>query len=116
MRLGVSGVIWGTVLTTLFSNLLVPGIYLFRVLEIAPRAYLSRTLGPPLAGTLAASDFDQRDALHPSHTVCKPSVGPRAVLLLVHLVVASITYIGGYLLMPTGRNDLAELLAKVRRR
>ena len=36
-RLGVSGVIWGTVLTTLFSNLLVPGIYVFRVLEIDPR-------------------------------------------------------------------------------
>ena len=33
-RLGVAGVIWGTVLTTLFSNLLVPGFYVFRVLEI----------------------------------------------------------------------------------
>ena len=36
VRLGVSGVIWGTVLTTLFSNFLIPGIYLFRVLEIDP--------------------------------------------------------------------------------
>ncbi len=52
-RLGVSGVIWGTVLTTLFSNLLVPGIYLFRVLEIDLRTYLTRTLGPPLAGAAA---------------------------------------------------------------
>ena len=34
MWLGVSGVIWGTVLTTLFSNLLVPGIHVFRVLDI----------------------------------------------------------------------------------
>ena len=33
-RLGVSGVIWGTVITTLFSNLLVPGIYVFRELQI----------------------------------------------------------------------------------
>ena len=36
-RLGVPGVIWGTVLTTLFSNLLVPGIYVFRELQIDPR-------------------------------------------------------------------------------
>ena len=35
-RIGVAGVIWGTVLTTLFSNLLVPGLYVFRVLEIDP--------------------------------------------------------------------------------
>src|SRR5262249_29313101 len=34
-RLEVSGVIWGTVLTTLFSNLLVPGVYVFRELKIA---------------------------------------------------------------------------------
>ena len=27
-RWGVSGVIWGTVLTTMFSNLLVPGVYM----------------------------------------------------------------------------------------
>ena len=38
-RLGVAGVIWGTVLTTMFSNLLVPGIYVFRVLEIDLRTY-----------------------------------------------------------------------------
>ncbi len=49
-RLGVAGVIWGTVLTTLISNLLVPGVYVFRVLEIRMRTYLSRTLGAPLAG------------------------------------------------------------------
>ena len=53
-RLGVAGVIWGTVLTTLFSNLLVPGVYVFRVLEIRPRTYLTRTLGAPLAGAAAA--------------------------------------------------------------
>ena len=53
VRLGVEGVIWGTVLTTLFSNLLVPGIYIFRVLEIDPRTYLKRTLSAPLAGAVA---------------------------------------------------------------
>ena len=52
-RLGVSGVIWGTVLTTLFSNLLVPGVYVFRELKIDPRTYLKRTLSAPLAGAAA---------------------------------------------------------------
>ena len=52
-RIGVAGVIWGTVLTTFFSNLIVPGLYVFRVLEIDPRTYLKRTLGPPLCGALA---------------------------------------------------------------
>jgi len=52
-RLGVSGVIWGTVLTTLVSNLLIPGFYLFRALEISPRAFLARTLSAPMAGALA---------------------------------------------------------------
>ena len=53
VRLGVQGVIWGTVLTTLFSNLLVPGIYVFRVLEIDLRTYLKRTMSAPLAGAAA---------------------------------------------------------------
>ena len=35
-HIGVAGVIWGTVLTTFFSNLLVPGLYVFHVLEINP--------------------------------------------------------------------------------
>ena len=46
-RLGVSGVIWGTVLTTLFSNLLVPGIYVFRVLDIRYSTFFARTLSAP---------------------------------------------------------------------
>ena len=57
-RLGVAGVIWGTVLTTLFSNLLVPGVYLFRELEIDPRTYLKRTLSAPLAGAAALVAVD----------------------------------------------------------
>ena len=51
-RLGVAGVIWGTVLTTLFSNLLVPGLYVFRELKIDPRTYLRRTLSAPMAGAV----------------------------------------------------------------
>jgi len=39
----------GTVLTTLISNLLIPGIYVFRVLQIDLRAYMTRTLRAPMA-------------------------------------------------------------------
>ena len=42
-RLGVAGVIWGTVLTTLISNLAVPGIYLFRLLDFRVSTLLTRT-------------------------------------------------------------------------
>ena len=52
-HIGVAGVIWGTVLTTFLSNLLVPGLYVFHVLEINPRTYVRRTLSPPLAGAAA---------------------------------------------------------------
>ena len=52
-RLGVSGVIWGTVLTTLISNLLVPGIYLFRVLDVRYSTFFARALSAPIAGALA---------------------------------------------------------------
>ena len=49
-KIGVAGVIWGTVLTTLISNLLVPGIYVFKVLAIDVRTYLTRTLSAPILG------------------------------------------------------------------
>jgi Na+-driven multidrug efflux pump len=116
VRLGVSGVIWGTVLTTLFSNFLIPGIYLFRVLEIDPRTYLTRTLGPPLAGTAALLI----STTLMSHVLPIPNSGQtiriRGLLLLIHLVVGTVAYVGGYLVVRTGRSDLAELAAKVRRR
>jgi hypothetical protein len=40
----------------------------------------------------------------------------RTLPLLVHLIVGTLAYIGGYLLVPMGRHDLVELAAKVRRR
>ena len=43
-RLGVSGVIWGTLLTTTVSNLLVPGLVVWRTLGIDPKTYLGRSL------------------------------------------------------------------------
>ena len=47
VRMGVEGVIWGTVATTLISNLLVPGIYLFELLKMELSAFLTRTLALP---------------------------------------------------------------------
>ncbi len=115
-RLGVSGVIWGTVLTTLFSNLLVPGIYIFRVLEINPRTYLKRTLSAPLAG--AAALLVSTAFLHLLFPIADSSnaVSRRVLGLLLHLVVGTVAYVGGYLLVPIGRGDLAEIVAKMRRR
>ncbi|HVG47726.1 MAG TPA: hypothetical protein VM899_06270 [Rubellimicrobium sp.] len=113
---GVSGVIWGTVLTTLFSNLLVPGVYVFRVLEVRVRTFLSRTLSAPLAGAaaLVASTWLLRLALPPDPLGTTASV--RTILLLGHLAFGSLAYVAGYLAVPTGRGDLAALVGWLRRR
>jgi O-antigen/teichoic acid export membrane protein len=114
-RLGVVGVIWGTVLTTLFSNLIVPGIHVVRVLEIRAKPYLTRTLGPPLAGAglLVAATWAARliapPVLHGS------TVLVRSIPLVAHLTIGCLAYAAGYLLMPAGRGDLATLLRKLRR-
>jgi O-antigen/teichoic acid export membrane protein len=115
-HLGVSGVIWGTVLTTFFSNLLIPGIYVFRVLGIEPRRFLRRTLAPPLAGTavLILTTW----LLHQVFPITYPgtTLWTKAAPLLIHLSIATLAYIGGYLLVPAGRGDLAELWHKLRHR
>jgi O-antigen/teichoic acid export membrane protein len=116
IRLGVSGVIWGTVLTTLFSNLLIPGVYLFRILEINPRIYLERTLAPPLAGTAALLICTAFFRVISPVLITGQDADIRAVLLFLHLVVGTDAYIVGYLLVPRGREDLTEIAAKVRRR
>jgi Na+-driven multidrug efflux pump len=115
-RLGVAGVIWGTLLTTLLSNLLVPGIYVFRVLEIDLRTYLRRTLIAPLAGavTLILTTWVVRLLIpfpDPGMTLWH-----RAILLLLHLSTGTIAYIAGYLSLPGGRADFRELAARLRRR
>jgi O-antigen/teichoic acid export membrane protein len=115
---GVAGVIWGTVLTTLFSNLLVPGVYLFRVLEIRPRTFLSRTLGPPAAGAaamlVAAAAAHASWPLHPT-----PAHGlsplPAWLPLVAQLSAGCLAYVFGYLATPTGRGDAREILGRLRR-
>lgn len=113
-RIGVAGVIWGTVLTTVFSNLLVPGIYLFRVLKIRLGTYATRTLGPPLAGAaaLVAATWACR-ALAPIE-LRGPTVLVRAIPLLVHLSIGSLAYLAGYLSVPSGRADLTTLVRRLR--
>jgi O-antigen/teichoic acid export membrane protein len=114
-RLGVAGVIWGSVLTTLFSNLLIPGIHVFRILKIRPGTYLRRTLGAPLAGAAL---------LVPVTWICRlifpttwegSTVLLRSLPLLGHLTLGCLAFLAGYVLVPTGRADLAALVRKIRR-
>jgi O-antigen/teichoic acid export membrane protein len=115
-RWGVSGVIWGTVLTTFFSNLLVPGLYVYRELKIDLPTYLKRTAAAPLAGAAAlVAAAWAMGRLMPIPGPGEPP-GSRTTLLLAHLAAGTVAYIAGYLLVPIGRGDLAELAARVRRR
>jgi len=113
-HIGVAGVIWGTVLTTFFSNLLVPGLYVFHVLEINPRTYLKRTLSPPLTG--AAALILATWLLRQVVPVTYPGTAlyTRAFPLLMHLSIGTLAYAAGYLLAPSGRDDLRELWSKLR--
>jgi hypothetical protein len=114
--MGVAGVIWGTVLTTFVSNLLVPGLYVFRVLQIDLRTFLRRTLSPPLAG--AAALIMVSWLLRQAMPVTYPGVTlwTRALPLLIHLSIATLAYIAGYLFVPSGRSDLPMLWGRLRRR
>jgi O-antigen/teichoic acid export membrane protein len=113
-RLGLSGVIWGTVLTTLFSNLLIPAFYVFRVLDVRPSAYFSRTLLAPLAGggamilaswLLVASGYSA--VPRGDHPLS------RALPFAVHLSVGSLAFVAGYAIIPVGRSDLHRLLGRL---
>ncbi len=112
--LGVSGVIWGTVLTTLFSNLLVPGIYAFKVLDIRYATFFVRTLSPPLAGAcgLVAACLAFRGVVPPG------PVGPpglsRTLPFLANLGVGCLAYLAGYVAAPAGRGDAGAVARKLR--
>jgi O-antigen/teichoic acid export membrane protein len=115
-QIGVAGVIWGTVLTTLVSNLLVPGLYLVRVLELRPAIFLTRTLSAPAAGALAlvlvTGALRAVVPADPRGT----DVLARSLPLVLHLGVGCLAYLAGYLAAPAGRSDLAALLRALRRR
>ncbi len=115
-RIGVAGVIWGTVLTTLVSNGLVPGIYLFRLLKVDVRTFLARTLSAPLLGAaallVATWAFRRVVPADPS-----PGSGwARFLPFFANLAVGVLAYLGGYCLARPGRADLARLAEKVGRR
>jgi O-antigen/teichoic acid export membrane protein len=114
-RMGVEGVIWGTILTTLFSNLLVPGLYVARVLEIEPMMYVRRTLSAPLAGACALIAVTWLFRLVAPVSYPGLKIWTRALPLVAHLSAGSVAYIAGYLLTPAGRGDLIEIAAKLRR-
>jgi O-antigen/teichoic acid export membrane protein len=115
-RVGVAGVIWGTVLTTLFSNLLVPGLYVFRELEIDPRAFMIRTLSAPLSGAaLLLTATSVLQLVLPGSSVRVESWSG-VFVLFIHLLIGSLAYAGGYVLMPIGRRDLFEIAGRLRRR
>jgi hypothetical protein len=115
-RLGVQGVIWGTVLTTMFSNLLVPGVYIFRELRIDLVTYLQRTLSAPLAGAIAlvVATWVLRSAMPVTYP--GTALWSRALPLILHLCVGCIAFAGGYLMTKIGRADLIELAGKLMRR
>jgi O-antigen/teichoic acid export membrane protein len=115
-RLGVAGVIWGTVLTTLVSNFLVPGIYLIRELDIRLESCLRRTLSAPLVGAafLVVVTWALRE--HMPVTGSGQTIWARMMPLVIHLSVGTLAYMAGYLLNSVGRGDLRQLLGKLRRR
>ena len=116
LKIGVAGVIWGTVLTTLLSNLLIPGWHVFRVLEIHPGTFLRRAMGPPLVGAacLLIATSGLRMAFSPEPG--SGSIGNRAGPLLAHLTIGMVAYLAGYLALPEGRRDLAAVRDRLARR
>jgi Na+-driven multidrug efflux pump len=112
----VSGVIWGTVLTTWVSNLLIPGLYCFRELGVSGREFVRRALGSPLAGAalLLVVAWAARGLVE------GPMEGSsrleRVVPLVVHLTLGVGAYVVGYGLRAEGRGDLIALARRVLRR
>ena len=114
LRMGVAGVIWGTVLTTLVSNLLIPGIITFRMLEIRPSTYLRRTLLAPASGaaTLLLASWATSRFLIPADPLCDGGM-IRYAPFGMHLAVGCLAYLAGYAAVPEGRGDLRRLLQRL---
>ncbi len=115
LRMGVAGVIWGSVLTVVFANLIAPGVYVFRLLEIHPRAFLARALGAPLAGSAAllAATWALRWVFSPEPAPGDGLTLARAWPLVTHLSAGVVAYLVGYLAVPAGRGDLAKVARKI---
>ncbi|RUL89403.1 polysaccharide biosynthesis protein [Tautonia sociabilis] len=117
LRLGVSGVIWGTVLTTLVSNLLVPAIYSFRVLGVRFGTYLRRTLLAPSVGAMALLGACWLlGAVAISAEPRGDDLLGRLFPFALHLGVGSLAFAAGYVLVPVGRKDVTRILDRIRAR
>jgi O-antigen/teichoic acid export membrane protein len=112
-RIGVAGVIWGTVLTTLFSNLLIPMFYTFRKLEVSLPEFFRRSLWPALAGSLlmVMTALFLRIVLNPEPTGASRQT--RLLLLLCHLSIGVSVYSVGYLLSRSAVTERRWLLRKL---
>ena len=132
-RIGVAGVIWGTVLTTLITNLLIPALVLFPRLEIRWGTFLKRTLTAPILGGLAlvVACLVFQLVLSPNPigdlTRSPEGIGTTTALdrlwltwcrawpFLTHLTVGCLAYLAGYSTTATGRGDLVALVRKLLR-
>jgi hypothetical protein len=114
----VSGVIWGTVLTTWVSNLVAPGLYCARVLPIHPGTFLRRSLAAPLAAgaALLAAAWLTRGLVADIGSDPAATRLQRATPLALHLAIGLTAYTAAYLLTPHGRADASALLARLRPR
>ena len=106
VRLGVAGVIWGTVLTSLTTNLLATGLYVGRALRLRVPMVLARTFCAPMAGATALILVTWM-----ARIVSSPGLQGKATLgrLSVHLSLGCLAYLAGYLTTQAGRADLAAL-------
>ena len=114
-RLGVAGVIWGTVLTTLFSNLLVPGIHVFHELDLRLATFLQRTLAPSVLGAAAILGATWLLGVLGPINAPDSTSWTRGWRLVFHLTAGTLAYLVGYLLVPAGRGDLMEIVRRLRR-
>lgn len=116
LQMGISGVIWGTVLTTLFSNLLIPAVYTFRILDMRLGAYVQRTLLAPASG--AALLLLTSWALHEFGFSAAPTLTHPVLRLIpfaLHLGIGSLAFSVGYAAVPAGRSDLLRLVRRFRK-
>lgn len=112
-RIGVAGVIWGTVLTTLFSNLLIPMVYVFRKLNVRLAEFFRRSLFPIVAGACLSTTVTilLRVILNPEPPGATWSM--RLALLIFHLVAGTLSYTLGYLSCEASRQERAWLYRKI---
>jgi O-antigen/teichoic acid export membrane protein len=117
LKLGVAGVIWGTVLTTLVSNLLLPGWYAFRVTGVSLPEYWRRTLAAPVAGGLAlVAAVLLLGAIWPAWPLPPGGFVMRALPFASHLAIGMLAYAAGYLAVPAGRSDYRLIARRFSRR